>query len=185
MPASFSDLGFYLFALVSIVGALIAVRSVRILRAAVGLAVTLVAAAALYALLGSGFLAAIQILIYVGGIVVLIVFAVMLTSSNEMREPKPSFTRELLAIAAGLLFTIVSVAAVSQTEFSFVHEKQSPDSDAAALGRLMLDSGSSGYLIAFETISLLLLAAVIGAIVVARSEKQSTKPLRESDGSLS
>ncbi len=173
------DLGFYLFAIVSIIGALIAVRSTRILRAAIGLATTLVAAAALYAILGSGFLAAIQILIYVGGIVVLIVFAVMLTSSNEILEPQPTLQRQFLAVASGLLFMFASITVLSSSQFSFATKQQAESSDAAALGRLMLDGGGSGYLIAFEAISLLLLAAVIGAIVVARSEKPADGQVTE------
>ena len=74
-----SDMLFYLFASAAIVAALAAVTSRRILRAAVYLMFVLINTAALYALLGAYFLAGLQLLVYVGGIVVLIVFAVMLT----------------------------------------------------------------------------------------------------------
>ena len=165
---------FYLFGLIAILASLVAVVSQRILRAAVGLAVTLVCGAAFYILLNYDFIAGVQILVYVGGIVVLIVFAIMLTSSQELVESHPTFMRKVLAFLAGSAFVAVSLAAISATEFSIDNATPPVEDLVAGLGRLLLSADSGGYLIPFEIISLLLLAAVIGAIVIARSYRAQT-----------
>ena len=162
-------LSFYFFGAIAVIGALVAVTSTRILRAAVGLAVTLVCGAAFYILLSYDFIAAIQVLVYVGGIVVLIVYAIMLTSSSELVESRPAAFRNVLAFLAAVLFLVFSLTALIKTNFSVGSSASPPRDIAAALGRMLLSTGSSGYVLAFEVISLLLLAAVIGAIVIARS----------------
>lgn len=162
-------LSFYFFGLIAIAAALFAVTSQRILRAAVGLAVTLICSAAFYVLLTYDFIAAIQILVYVGGIVVLIVYAIMLTSSSDMIEATPKAVRRGLAFLATVLFLTFSIAALANTPFVMDTADSIPASVTYALGEMILDTGSSGYVLAFEVISLLLLAAVIGAIVIARS----------------
>jgi len=165
---------FYLFGLIAILAALVAVGSQRILRAAVGLAVTLVCGAAFYILLSYDFIAGVQILVYVGGIVVLIVYAIMLTSSQELVESHPTLMRKVLAFLAGSAFVVVSLAALLATEFSIDSATPPVENLVAGLGRLLLSADAGGYLIPFEIISLLLLAAVIGAIVIARSYRTQT-----------
>jgi NADH-quinone oxidoreductase subunit J len=167
-------LSFYLFGLIAILAALVAVASQRILRAAVGLAVTLVCGAAFYILLSYDFIAGVQILVYVGGIVVLIVYAIMLTSSQELVESHPTFMRKALAFVAGLAFVGLSLAAILSTQFSIDSTTRPVENLVAGLGRLLLSAESGGYLIPFEIISLLFLAAAIGAIVIARSHRTST-----------
>lgn len=162
-------LSFYLFGVIAVIAALVAVTSNRILRAAVGLAVTLVSGAAFYILLNYDFIAAIQVLVYVGGIVVLIIYAIMLTSSSELVESRPASLRKALAFLAAILFFVFSVTAILKTNFSVESSESPPGEIAAALGRMILDTSSSGYVLPFEVISLLLLAAAIGAIVIARS----------------
>lgn len=164
-----STIVFYLFAIVSVVGALVAVGSNRILRSAVGLAVTLVCAAAFYILLGYDFIAGIQVLVYVGGIVVLIVFAIMLTSSLEWVEDHPTPIRLALAIFASVLFFVVTVAALIFTPFALSSSASPPGDIVRILGLMLLDTSGKGYVTPFELISILLLAAVIGGIVIARS----------------
>lgn len=164
-------ISYYFFGVLAIIGALIAVLSTRILRAAVGLAGTLVCGAVFYILLSYDFVAAIQVLVYVGGIVVLIVYAIMLTSSAEMVESHPTFIRQFLGFGTALLFLVFSITAIIKTEFAIESAILPPEKIAAGLGRLILGAGSTGYVLAFEVISLLLLAAVIGAIVIARSYK--------------
>jgi NADH-quinone oxidoreductase subunit J len=164
-------LSFYLFGFIAIFAALVAVVSQRILRAAVGLAVTLVCGAAFYILLSYDFIAGVQILVYVGGIVVLIVYAIMLTSSQELVESHPTLIRKVLALFAGSSFVVVSLAALFATDFSIDDTTPPVEDLVAGLGRLLLSADSGGYLIPFEIISLLLLAAVIGGIVIARSSR--------------
>lgn len=167
---------FYLFGLVAVFGALVVVGSKRILRSAVGLAVTLVSSAGFYFMLDYDFIAGVQILVYVGGIVVLIVFAVMLTSSLEWVEDHPSPLRQALAGGAALLFFVVSMSALFLTDFAPTETASAHDNIAAEIGRRMLDTGPGGFVLPFELISLLLLAAVIGGIVIARIHGAANTP---------
>jgi NADH-quinone oxidoreductase subunit J len=165
---------FLFFAAVAVVLAVGVVTSRRILRAAVCLAGVLVSTAAFYLLLGMEFLAGVQVLIYVGGIVVLLVYAVMLTSAANFVEERPAPRRKLVAGAVALAFFGLSVAAISATEFPVNPDAARPESDVAAIGRGLLDTGPDGYVLPFELISLLLLAAVIGGVVVARKRGAPT-----------
>ena len=157
---------FYLFSLTTIIAAIAVVRTQRILRGAIYLAGTLVASAALYLLLGFEFLAGIQILVYVGGIVVVIVFAIVLTSSVDHMETHPSKYRQLLGLFTSALFFVSTSFAFATTAFSVKPEGSTSINNVSELGRKFLDYGPEGYVLPFEIISLLLLASMIGAIVV-------------------
>ena len=147
----------------------------RIFRSAIYLMGTLTMSAAFYLMLGAEFLAGVQILVYVGGIVVLIVFAVMLTSSTELLEDKPSLMRKILAYVAAVGFYMMSVFGFLSTEFKVSGDKAPQFNDTAAIGRKLLDRGADGYVLPFEVISLLLLVVVIGAIVIARKTPAPSK----------
>ena len=174
---------FYLLGGVAIFGAIAVVAAKRILRSAVALAATLVSTAGLYILLDYDFIAGIQLLVYVGGIVVLIVFAVMLTSSLELVEVHPPLRRRALAALASALFLVTALAALSLTDFKLTTEGSPPGNIAAELGRKLLDTGAGGYVLPFEIISLLLLAAVLGGIVVARGKRDDPADRKTEEGS--
>lgn len=159
---------FYLLSTVSIGLALGVVGARRILRAAVALMGVLAVSAGFYLLLGAEFLAGVQVLVYVGGIVVLLVFAVMLTRSSELLEDRPSVLSRLLGVLASGAFFGTSVIALRSEEFGAGVDAALPANDTVELGRKLLDYGSKGYALPFEMISLLLLAAMIGGIVIAR-----------------
>lgn len=164
-----TTIAFYLFASLAVAAALAAVVSQRMIRAAVGLAVTLLSSAAFYVLLGLPFVATLQVLVYVGGIVVLIVFAVMLTSSTDLRESHPDKIRIGAGVLSSLAFVVSAIAAVASTPIAMHAVPELPAETARLFGLMLLGSGRGEYLLAFEVISLLLLAAVIGAIVIARA----------------
>ena len=177
-------IAFYFLGVVSVAGALVAVTSMRILRSAVGLAITLACAAGFYIMLNVDFIAGVQVLVYVGGIVVLIVFAIMLTSSLEWVEDHPTTMRRGLALTTSILFFAITMAALSMTQFNVDISASQPENIAAALGLMLLDTGSGGYVLPFELISLLLLAAVLGSVVVARSYGEKTSD-EKSEGEMS
>ena len=166
---------FYFLALTSIGFALCVVMSQRLLRAAVALMMTLTMSAGLYLLLDAEFLAGVQVLVYVGGIVVLIVFAVMLTRAGDLVEERPMLTRKIIGgLSSGLLALVSCVVlcedigqGVSQFEIPETFPP-APANETLEIGRLLLDFGQAGYVLPFEIISLLLLAAVIAGIVIAR-----------------
>ncbi len=158
---------FYLFAAIALLLSLRVVTTRRLLRAAVYLVVVLVSTAAFYLMLGAEFLAGVQVLVYVGGIVVLIVFAIMLTSKNDLLEDVPSMKRKLLGALGSFIFFAVSTLAFTFTDFH-IYQKSNEAFSTKEIGLRLLDYGPAGYVVPFELISLLLLAAVIGGIVIAR-----------------
>jgi len=128
-------------------------------------------------LLDAEFLAGVQVLVYVGGIVVLIVFVVMLTSRADSVEEKPPPVRRALgALAAAGMFLAAAVSILG-TPFPLADPGAAPVESAPAIGAALLDYGSQGYVVPFEVISLLLLAAIVGGIAVARKSPPPGQPM--------
>jgi NADH-quinone oxidoreductase subunit J len=158
---------FYLFSATILFFALLAVTSRRILRAAVFLLFSLVATSGLYFLLQYQFLAGVQLALYAGGIVVLIIFSILLTHHISHKFDRPPVMKlffGLLAAGVGAFITI----------FSFMHypfkatEAVPVDANMRTIGMQLMHTGKNGYALAFEVISILLLASMIGAIVIAK-----------------
>jgi NADH:ubiquinone oxidoreductase subunit 6 (subunit J) len=151
---------FYSLAALLIVLALIVVSTRQLFHAALALAGALSIVGALYAFLGADFLAASQILLYVGGIMVLILFAIMFVQSPDegrVHQSRPGWFWAIL-IALGLVGLLIEVFHLAVPPF----ESQMPwTPTSAALGRLLLND----MLVPFEVVSLILLVALIGAVV--------------------
>lgn len=169
---------FYLFALCAVVFAVAAVSSPRILRAAVYLMAVLVSSAALYAWIGAHMIAGIQLLVYVGGIVVLLVFAVMLTQTNDLMEQRPSLVRVGCGLLGAGLFFSTACYVLLAAPFKVAAPAALAAASPAAIGRSFLSYAAGGYALPFELISLLLLAAIIGGIVIARKGTQVNQEAR-------
>lgn len=167
---------FYLLSTVIVLLALAVVNERKLLRAAVALMGVLAFSAGLYVMLGAEFLAGVQVMVYVGGIVVLIVFAIMLTRSADLLEDHPTRLRMAIGGATSILFLIVTVVALSTAEFPVQPGGIPRINDPVEIGKALLDYGPAGYVLPFEIISLLLLAAVIGGIVVARKTPPADQP---------
>ena len=167
---------FYVFAAIAIVGAITVTTSRRLLRAAVYLMGVLLVSAAMYVMLDAEFLAGIQVLAYVGGIVVVIVFAVMLTQSAHLQLDTPPRYRKIAAAMAAIAFAVISSAALLLSNFNIPQNTAIPADNAKAIGLQLLSRGPNGYVLPFEIISILLLAAVIGGIVIARKTPPPDQP---------
>jgi NADH-quinone oxidoreductase subunit J len=167
---------FYLFAAGAVILALAVVTSRRLLRAGIFLMSVLMASAGLYLMLRAEFLAGVQVLVYIGGIMVLIVFAVMLTAPVDLMEQVPAPRRILLAIAASGGFLLVTGTVLYTGRFAAVQPDLPTGIDVHLVGRRLLDSSAGGHVLAFLVISLLLLAAAIGGIVVARKTPPPGQP---------
>ena len=157
---------FYILSAVIIGCALVAVITRKVLRAAVFLLFSLIGIAGLYFLLSYEFIAAVQIVVYVGGIVVLIIFSVLLTHDSGGDMSKPKGLRVLFS------FLSVGLAFAGSTYLLLRNTFVSTGSSAIALsmkslGRSLLNTGQLGYLLPFEVVSFLLLAALVGCIVIA------------------
>ncbi len=176
---NFSALFFYAFALASIALSLLVVTSRHIFRAAIYLMFVLVFTAGFYLLLGAEFLAGIQILVYVGGIIVLIVFAVMLTTALKEIETPPPASRRILAAIAAFIFTWINFYGLKHFTFTIAPAATPAgvlsENSIKYFGRKFLDMGANGYILPFEVISVLLLAAIIGGIVIAKSDDGDKK----------
>ncbi len=163
---------FYIIAAVMIVFSLLAVTSRRILRAAVYLLFALGGTAALYFMVGYNFLAAVQLIVYVGGIVVLIIFSILLTSHINEKLQKPDVVKVVLASVVALAGTCMTLYVLGSQTFT----AQAPTgltANVETIGEKLLNYGAGGYALPFEVISVLLLAAMVGAIVIAKRNKTS------------
>ncbi|MBD5174871.1 MAG: NADH-quinone oxidoreductase subunit J [Bacteroidales bacterium] len=159
---------YFIVALSMIIFSVMAVTTRKILRAATYLLFTLFAAAVVYFMLDYEFLGAVQIAVYAGGIVVLFVFAILLTSKpGDNTERLTSKSRVLGGIAAVATLLIAGYALVSRT-LMFVAKPAMEAPTMNQIGETMMGTGNGQYLLPFEAVSVLLLACIIGGVVVAR-----------------
>lgn len=159
-------------ALVMIVCSVLTVTTRKILRAATYLLFTLFAAAALYFMLGYEFLGAVQIAVYAGGIVVLFVFSILLTSKPGDNTEKLTSKSKLLGFVASVaMLVIAGYALVSRVIRGAISSATLPDMEPQTmnqLGETLMGTGNAQYLLPFEAVSVLLLACIIGGVVIAR-----------------
>ncbi len=153
---------------VILAGALLAVVSRNILHAVFGLAICLVGVAGVFFVLNSPFVAVMEILIYIGGIAITMIFAVMLSSVANPEEQESDARRGMAAAIAGL-FLAGGLALISSADFATGTSAEAAPAEAFqldAVGRRLLDR----FNLAFETLSLVLLLAIVGAIVISRKQ---------------
>lgn len=158
---------FFLLAAFTVGGALLVVLATNIVHSAIALVFTFFGVAALYILLDAEFLAAVQVLLYVGGITILLLFAIMLTSRISARGVK--ILNEQVGISALVVFAIFALMAFANLK-GFIPAGEPPPASyaTASLGRLLLTT----YVLPFEAVSILLLAAMVGAIILAKRERE-------------
>ncbi|MGN0219232.1 MAG: NADH-quinone oxidoreductase subunit J [Muribaculaceae bacterium] len=155
-------------ALAMIVFSVLAVTTRKILRAATYLLFTLFAAAAVYFMLDYEFLGAVQIAVYAGGIVVLFVFAILLTSKPGDNSEKLTSKSKVLGLIGSIAMLVVSGYALI-TRCNLFEAR--PDMEAPTMDRIgetLMGTGAGQYLLPFEAVSVLLLACIIGGVVIAR-----------------
>jgi len=157
---------FWFCALVSIVSALVAAFSSRIVRAAYSLFFTLFGLAGFYVLLGADFLAIVQVVVYIGGILALILFGVLLTNRMPIDLRADARAVYLGATAVAVVLCIILVATVLKANWRMIAPLPEIKATTASLGRLLL----SKYLLPFEFISVTLLIALLGASYLVRRE---------------
>jgi len=170
-----STIIFYLLAALTLLSAIGAVTARKIFRSAIFLLFSLIGVAGIYFWLQYEFIAAVQIVVYVGGIVVLIIFCIFLTQQAGESLPKQKIGRlvfSALAAFCGLALTLVQVFQHSFTETTGAVTPAS----VANIGREMLNVDQSGLALPFEVISILLLAAMVGCIVIAIKETPTQHP---------
>jgi NAD(P)H-quinone oxidoreductase subunit 6 len=155
---------FYLLATFTVISAIGVAVTTNVVHSALALMGTLLGIASLFVMLHADFLGVVQLLVYVGGILVLTLFAVMLTSRTDVRVSNRSVGRLPGLVAAGALFALLAGVA-GRTPWAAAPEP-APEYTVATLGNAFLGP----YILPFEVASIVLLVALIGAVVVSRKE---------------
>jgi NADH-quinone oxidoreductase subunit J len=158
---------FILFAVMITVFSILTVTTRRILRAAVYLLFVLVSTSGLYFMLNYQFLAAVQLTLYAGGIVVLIIFSILLTSHISQQFEPAELKKQAFSALAAIAGALLSIITILDYKFSASAEA-AKEVDMKLIGRSLLSVDYNGYVLPFEVISILLIAAMIAAIVVAK-----------------
>jgi len=158
---------FFLFSVMIIVFSVLTVTSRRILRAAVYLLFVLVSTAGLYFMLDYQFLAAVQLTLYAGGIIVLIIFSILLTSHINQKFEPAGLKKSILAAIAAIAGAILSITTILDYSFEATTEA-AKEVNMKLIGNSLLSVGHDGYVLPFEVISVLLLAAMVAAIAIAK-----------------
>ncbi len=169
---------FWIIAVVTVASAFMVVTLKNIFHCALALILCLFSIAGLYILLNAEFLAAAQVLIYVGAVAILMIFAIMLTSNLASKAIRQSNEQVLVGTAVAVLFFWGMATLIRLTDKALIDEEKGlalwrqvrgalPTDNVASLGGYLMTK----FMLPFEVVSVLLLAAMIGAIVLARKEK--------------
>lgn len=168
-----STIIFYLLSILTLVSGILSVTTRKIFRAAIFLLFSLIGIAGLYFWMQYEFIAAVQIIVYVGGITVLIIFSIFLTQqAGELlpQQNKKSVLFSLMAAFCGFGLTLLQII-----QHSFNKTLESPILPTMEnIGNQMLGIDDNGFSLPFELVSILLLAAMIGCIVIALRSKPTT-----------
>jgi NADH-quinone oxidoreductase subunit J len=182
METTISWITFIIFALMTLAPAVMVVQTKNLFHGALYLLLSLFGVAGLYVLLIAPFLAAIQVLVYMGAIGILIIFAVMLTRGVMTLSNGVNSQQAMAALVAAFLFLILALVLTPladsvglddmNAEASIIENDDPADPEyetIAEIGRVIADR--NGFVLPFEVASMLLTAAMIGAIVVAREDE--------------
>ncbi len=164
---------FYFFGIMMVVFAVMAVNSRNMMRTIIYLLFVMLGMAGIYFLLQFNFLAAVQLAVYAGGVIVLYVNSVMLIDRIGKPMEKPEKWRQLLF--GGLSILGLGVALYAIYSYNFVEAGKTAETTTAQLGKQLLSYGDHGFILPFELISMFLLAALVGAIAIAKSGKTVNK----------
>lgn len=164
---------FYILSAIIIIFAVASVSSRKMLRSVIYLLFVLCGIAGIYFLIDYNFLAAIQLTVYAGGIIVLIIFSVLLVHHIEMELEMAKPLRKALTALLCLLGLGVFLYTIYNNDFNVV--ENSITTSTADIGSKLLSYDAGGFILPFEVISVLLLAAMVGAIVIAKGRKLTDK----------
>ena len=157
---------FLLFALIAVVSAINVVVQTHPISSAVSLIGVMGSLAVLYLLLGAEFVAAAQVIVYAGAVMVLFIFVILLLNAGAESKRGRSFMVQLLGAPLMLVLLILAYFVLRLSPESTVHFGGFTGGSAQAVGRALFTT----YLLPFEVTSLLILVAILGAVVLARKE---------------
>ncbi len=162
--AKMKEIIFNVFVLLTVIPCFWVALSSNIVHAAFSLLVTLFGVAGLYVLMGADFIGVVQVIVYIGGILVLIIFGVMMTQRGKLLPLSVQLPGKFIgALLSGIIFVALILAA-TRSLWPVAVSLGEPEPTSAAIGNLLLGK----YLIPFEVASILLLAALVGAVLIVR-----------------
>lgn len=163
------DFMFIVFAAITVLGALVMSFHQNIVHSAFALVATLFGVAGLYWTMGADFLGGLQVLLYVGGVTVLLLFAVMLTTRDAMRRTMGRYV--LMAPIVGLLGVKLLRVYQGMNEHLAASVPTEAMPTTEVIGQLLISP--DGHLLTFEVVAVLLLLVLIGAVTVARRGQET------------
>jgi NADH-quinone oxidoreductase subunit J len=158
---------FYVLAAIVVISALMVVSLKNVFHSALALILCLFCVAGIYILLNAEFVAAVQVLVYVGAVSVLMIFAVMLTTNLSSKSIIHVNKNRLPAVFVCLIFAIGAIFLIANTMIWPLSTAELPADNIGTIGKLMM----TDFMLPFEIVSILMLAALIGAITLAREER--------------
>ena len=176
-PLGGMDIAFYVVAAVMLFTAICTVAVKNILQSAVFLIFSFVATAILYLLLHAEFIALAQVMVYVGGVVIFVVFTILLTSHLGEDAFTTKIPRVFAAFVLSIAFVFVMVKCILPTPELASGTVSAPEnySGLEPFAMRLLGYGQDGFIIPFEVVSVLLLMTLICAITVARKTKDEVE----------
>ena len=168
MEITLETVVFYFLAVFISVCSILTVTTRHMVRSATYLLFTLFGTAGIYFLLGYTFLGSVQSMVYAGGIVVLYVFSILLTSGEGDRTTKLKRSKLLAGLGATVGGAIIVVFITLKHKFLVTTDLVPLEINIKTIGHSMLSSDKFGYLLPFEAVSILLLACIVGGLVIAR-----------------
>ena len=168
MEITLETVVFYFLAVFISVCSILTVTTRHMVRSATYLLFTLFGTAGIYFLLGYTFLGSVQIMVYAGGIVILYVFSILLTSGEGDRTTKLKRSKLLAGLGATVGGAIIVVFITLKHKFLVTTDLVPLEINIKTIGHSMLSSDKFGYLLPFEAVSILLLACIVGGLVIAR-----------------
>lgn len=168
MGQTLETIVFFGLAAFIIVFSIMTVTTKRIVRSATYLLFVLFATAGIYFLLGYTFLGSVQIMVYAGGIVVLYVFSILLTSGENDYAEKLKRSKFLAGLGASVAGLVVVLFIILKNKFISTTDIEPVEINMKVIGNALLSSDKYGYVLPFEAVSILLLACIIGGLLIAR-----------------
>ena len=171
MGSTLETVVFYFLAAFIIAMSIMTVTTQRIVRSATYLLFVLFGTAGIYFLLGYTFLGSVQIMVYAGGIVVLYVFSILLTQSDKNMKYKINRAKLISVLLTIVIGAALVLFLVMTNGFALNLIPQGVERPVENIGHALIGTGKYQFVLPFEVVSVLLLACMIGAILIARKQK--------------
>ncbi len=168
MNITLQQVAFFAVAIFITVFSVMTVTTSKILRSATYLLFVLFGTAAIYFLLDYTFLGAVQLMVYAGGIIVLYVFSILLTSSDQSMNQKLKKSKIIASLIAAIAGAVIVLFIIMTHHFVPSASTETDELAMKTIGRALMGSDKYQYLLPFEAISVLLLACIIGGLLIAR-----------------